>query len=36
MNLKGTVWEDADWSHVAQDKDKWLDVLKRVLHVQVR
>jgi hypothetical protein len=25
MNLKETGWDGADWFHLAQDGDKWLD-----------
>jgi hypothetical protein len=23
MDLRGIIWEDVDWMHLAQDRDKW-------------
>jgi hypothetical protein len=26
MDLKGTGWDEIEWIHLAQDRDKWLEV----------
>jgi len=33
--LKETGWESMDWIDLAQDKDKWLEVLNASMNLQV-
>jgi hypothetical protein len=29
--LKEVVWEDADWMHMAQDRDKWRALVNNIM-----
>jgi len=33
--LKEIGWEDMDWIDLAQDKDKWLEVVNAAMNLQV-
>jgi hypothetical protein len=33
MDLKEMVWEGVDWIHLAQDKNKWQNAVKRVMNL---
>jgi hypothetical protein len=35
MNLKETGWEDMDWIHLAQDRNKWQAVVNMVMNLWV-
>jgi hypothetical protein len=35
MNLKETGWQDMDWIHLAQDRNKWQAVVNTVMNLQV-
>jgi len=35
MNLKETGWEDMDWIHLAQDRNKWEAVVNMVMYLWV-
>jgi hypothetical protein len=35
MNLVQIVWRDADWSGLAQDRDKWRIHMKAVMKLRV-
>jgi hypothetical protein len=35
MDLKKIEWGCTDWIHVAQDRDKWRDLVNTVLNLQV-
>ena len=32
-NLKETVWQDVDWLHLSQDRDKWRTVVDKVIRL---
>jgi hypothetical protein len=33
MHLKEIKWEDKDWIDLAQNRDKWLAVVKTVMNI---
>lgn len=35
MNLKKTGWEDKDWIHWAQDRNKWQAIVNMVMNLWV-
>jgi hypothetical protein len=36
MNLREVGWEDVDWIHLAQDRDKWQDFVNVVMYLRVQ
>jgi hypothetical protein len=35
MNLKEMGWKDENWTHLAQDMDKWRGLLNTVMKLQI-
>jgi len=35
MDLGELGWEDMDWIHLAQDRDKWQDLVNTVMKLRV-
>jgi transcription termination factor 2 len=35
MNLREIVFEDVDWIHLAQDRDRWRAVVNTVMNLRV-
>ena len=35
MDLKETEWEGVDWIDLAQDREKWRDLVKAVIKFRV-
>jgi hypothetical protein len=35
MGLKEIGWEDVDWMHVAEDRDRWRAVVNTVMNLRV-
>jgi len=35
MDFKEIVWENIDWTHLAQDRDQWQTLMNMVMKFQV-
>jgi hypothetical protein len=35
MDLKEIWWEDVDWMHLAQERDKWRALVNTVINLRV-
>jgi hypothetical protein len=35
MSLREISWKGVDWIHLAQDRDRWWDYVKTVMHLLV-
>jgi len=35
MDLQAMIWEGMDWIDLAQDRDRWRDVVNAVMNLQV-
>jgi hypothetical protein len=35
MDLTETGWDDMDWTHLAQDREKWRALVDTVMNIQV-
>jgi hypothetical protein len=34
MNLRETEWEVVDWTHMAEDRDKWWGLVNTVINLR--
>ena len=35
MDLQEVGWQGMDWIHLAQDRDRWLDLVNAVMNLRV-
>jgi hypothetical protein len=35
MVLKDVNWDNVDWTHLAEDRDQWPDIVNKVMNLRV-